>query len=86
MLVLVPGALSSGQLGGAGGGSVRMCQPSRKVLGKKTGEPEKLSGLELERVGIRAGHPGWSMLSWSSGAMLNTCILVCQSPGTQRGF
>lgn len=63
-----------------------LCGVSRNMLGRKTGEPEKLSGLELERVGIRAGHPGWSMLSWSSGAMLNTCLLVCQSPGTLRGF
>ena len=31
---------------------------SRKVLGRKAGVPKKLSGLELERIGIRAGQPG----------------------------
>lgn len=59
-----------------------------KVLGKKMGEHEKLSGLELEIVGTKAGQLGWSVLSWASCAMwkhLNFSLSVARNQKVFEG-
>ena len=57
-----------------------------KVLGKKTGEHEKLRGLELEIVGTKAGQLGWSVLSWASCAMLKPLKFSLSVTRNQKVF